>query len=184
IESSSNDSNKMDLDSDNKLSNDKLELVQILLFYPQTLKPRISYNHISKSDDWVRNILFNYDEIRFRKTLRINKSSFFVLVDQIQNHSVFHSNVNNIQTDVRIQLVVTLFCLGSLSTIWAISAQFERVITAIRSLKLEYIKWPQGDYKEEVYREFQKIQGFSLVIGAIDSLHIPFFEAPNRINKD
>ncbi|CAG8815983.1 9553_t:CDS:1, partial [Gigaspora margarita] len=50
IESSSDDSNKIDLDSDNKLSNDELELVQILLFYPQTLKPRISYNHIPKSD--------------------------------------------------------------------------------------------------------------------------------------
>ncbi|RIB20283.1 hypothetical protein C2G38_2179754 [Gigaspora rosea] len=161
--------------SHNKLIDDELELVQILSFYPQTLKPRISYNHIPKSDDWVKNVLFNYDEIRFRKTLRMNKSTFFILVNQIQNHFVFHSNANNMQTDVQIQLAVTLFCLGSLSIIWAIYAQFgnaegtvhlfmERVITAIRSLKLEYIKWTQGDYKEEVYREFQKIQGFPLVI--------------------
>ncbi|CAG8533358.1 13963_t:CDS:2, partial [Dentiscutata heterogama] len=170
-------------------------LVQILSFYPQTLNSQISYYNHPKLDDWVRNILFNYDKVRFRRTLRISKSTFFTLVNQIQNHSVFHSNANNMQTDIQIQLAATLFHLGSLSTIWAISAQFgiaestfhlfiDRVITAIRSLRSEYIKWPQGDFKKEVSEEFQKMQGFPLIIGAIDSSHIPFFEASSRINKD
>ncbi|CAG8801095.1 13468_t:CDS:2, partial [Gigaspora margarita] len=167
IESSSDDNNNnmdLDLDSDNEV-----ELVQILSFYPQTLRPQISHYNHPKSDDWVRNILFNYDEVRFRRTLRMSKSTFFTLVNQIQNHSVFHSNANNMQTDIQIQLAVTLFRLGSLSTIWAISAQFGIA---------------EGDYKKEVHEEFQKMQGFPLIIGAIDGSHMPFFEAPSRVNKD
>ncbi|CAG8617207.1 5550_t:CDS:2, partial [Dentiscutata heterogama] len=61
----------------------------------------------------------------------------------------------------------------SLSTIWAIFAQFGIAEGT-----------PQGDYKKEVFEEFQKMQGFPLIIGAIDSLYIPFFEASSRINKD
>ncbi|CAG8455020.1 8468_t:CDS:2 [Cetraspora pellucida] len=180
VESSSDDNNdNIDVDLNDESSNNDLELVQVLSFYSKTLKPEISHHVHPKSDDWVRNVLFNLDETRFRRTLRINKSVFFALVNQIQNHSVFYSNANNIQTGVHIQLAVTLFHLGSLSTIWAISTQFgiaegtvhlfmDRVITAIRSLRSEYIKWPQGDYKKEVHKGFHQIQEFPLVIGAID----------------
>ncbi|CAG8514486.1 194_t:CDS:1 [Cetraspora pellucida] len=192
IVESSSDDNNMNIDES---SDDNLEIIQTLSFYPRTLNPEISHYTHPKSDDWVRNILFNYDETRFRRTLRMNKSIFFALVNQIQNHSVFHSNANNIQTDIQIQLAVTLFRLGSLSTIWAISSQFgiaegtvhlfmDRVTTAIRSLRSKYIKWPQGDYKKEVHKGFQQMQEFSLVIGAIDGSHIPFLQAPDRINKD
>ncbi|CAG8809809.1 24598_t:CDS:2, partial [Gigaspora margarita] len=115
IESSIDDSNNIDLDSNNKLSDNELELVQILSFYPQTLKEQIYFLY------------------------------------------------------VQIQLAVTLFRLGSLSTIWAISAQFGIAKSTVH-LFME--------------RRISKIQGFSLVIGAIDGSHIPFFEAPSRINKD
>ncbi|CAG8819108.1 14342_t:CDS:2, partial [Dentiscutata erythropus] len=59
-----------------------------------------------------------------------------------------------------------------------------RIIIAIRSLKLEYIVWPSGNYKKEVNTGFEQIQGFLVVIGAIDESHIPLFEAPSKENKD
>ncbi|CAG8818881.1 3902_t:CDS:1, partial [Dentiscutata erythropus] len=182
----------MEVDSS---SDDELELIQICSLYPETLNSEPStYNH-PKSDDWVRNVLFNYDEVRFRRTLRMNKPTFFALVDQIQNHSVFHSNSTNLQTEVKIQLAVTLYRLGSPSTIWTNSMLFgiaegtvhlfmDRVVTAIRSLKSQYVQWPSGDYKKEIHNEFEQMQGFPLVIGAIDGSHIPVFQAPDRLNKD
>ncbi|RIB06271.1 hypothetical protein C2G38_2046929 [Gigaspora rosea] len=124
-ESSSNESNNnMDLDSDNKSSDDELELVQICSFYPQILNSEPSHYNHPKSDDWARNVLFNYDEIKFRRTLRMNKPTFFALLNQIKNHSIFHSNSNNFHTEVEIQLVVTLFRLGAPSTIWNVSMLF------------------------------------------------------------
>ncbi|CAG8589141.1 13702_t:CDS:2 [Gigaspora rosea] len=142
-ESSSNESNNnMDLDSDNKSSDDELELIQFCSFYPQILNPEPSHYNHPKSDDWVRNVLFNYDETRFRRTLRMNKTTFFALVNQIKKHSIFYSNSNNLQTNVEIQLAMTLFRLGAPSTIWNVSMLF-------------------GIAKE--------MQGFPLVIGAIDS---------------
>ncbi|CAG8730506.1 728_t:CDS:2 [Gigaspora rosea] len=158
-ECSSNESNNnMDLDSDNKSSDDELELIQFCSFYPQILNSEPSrYNH-PKSDDW---------------------STFFALVNQIKNHSIFHSNSNNLQTDVEIQLAVTLYRLGALSTIWNVSMLFgiaegtvllfmDRVTTAIRSLKSQYVQWPSGNYKKEIHDKFQEMQGFSLVIGIVD----------------
>ncbi|CAG8668214.1 17244_t:CDS:2, partial [Gigaspora rosea] len=47
-----------------------------------------------------------------------------------------------------------------------------------------HVQWPSGDYKKEIHDEFQEMQGFPLVIGAIDGSHIPLFQAPDRINKD
>ncbi|CAG8510430.1 2254_t:CDS:1 [Dentiscutata heterogama] len=190
--SSDENNNNMEVDSS---SDDELELIQICSLYPETLNSEPStYNH-PKSDDWVRNMLFNYDEVKFRRTLRMNKPTFFALVDQIQNYSVFHSNSTNLQTEVKIQLAVTLYRLGSPSTIWTNSMLFDiaegtvhlfmdRVVTAIRSLKSQYVQWPSGDHKKEIHNEFEQMQGFPLVIGAIDSSHIPVFQAPNRLNKD
>ncbi|RIB30202.1 hypothetical protein C2G38_1949014 [Gigaspora rosea] len=149
----------MDLDSDNKSSDDELELIQFCSFYPQILNPEPSHYNHPKSDDWVRNVLFNYDETRFRRTLRMNKTTFFALVNQIKKHSIFYSNSNNLQTNVEIQLAMTLFRLGAPSTIWNVSMLFgiakgtlylfmDRVISAIRFLKSQYVQWPSGDYKK------------------------------------
>ncbi|CAG8832681.1 21351_t:CDS:2, partial [Gigaspora margarita] len=168
-ESSSNESNNnMDLDSDNKSSDDELELIQLCSFYPQILNAEPSCRNHPKSDDWVKNVLFNYDETRFRRTLRMNKPTFFALVNQIKNHSIFHSNSNHLQTNVEIQLAVTLIRLGAPSTIWNVSMLFGIA----------------EDYRKEIHAEFQDMQGLPLVIGAIDGSHIPLFQAPDRINKD
>ncbi|CAG8773039.1 11646_t:CDS:1, partial [Cetraspora pellucida] len=53
VESSSDDNNdNMDIDLNNESSDDDLELVQALSFYPRTLNPEISRRTHPKSDDW------------------------------------------------------------------------------------------------------------------------------------
>ncbi|CAG8683307.1 28008_t:CDS:2 [Gigaspora margarita] len=124
----------------------------------------------------------------------MDKSTFWMLVDKIKFHSVFYSNSYHNQTDIAIQLAVVLYRLGSNASLWTIATLFgkceqtilnflDRLIIAIRSLKDEYIVWPQENYRKEVHEEFEKF-GFPMVIGAIDGSHIPLMEAPSKINKD
>ncbi|CAG8583868.1 12125_t:CDS:1, partial [Dentiscutata heterogama] len=155
----------------------------------------IVHNKIPKSKDWAQNCLFNYNDKEFRKTLRMDKKIFWALVEKIKYHPIFYSNSNHLQTSVELQLAVTLNRLGTKSTLWTIATLFgfcettilnflDRIIIAIQSLKSEYIVWPSGNYKEEVNAKFEQIQGFPMVIGAIDGSHIPLFEAPSKENKD
>ncbi|CAG8547755.1 14107_t:CDS:1, partial [Cetraspora pellucida] len=81
-------------------------------------------NSVPKSNDWVQNCLFNYNETEFRKTLRMDKKTFWILVEKIQYHSVFYSNSNNFQTNVELQLAVALNRLGTKSSLWTISTLF------------------------------------------------------------
>ncbi|CAG8532683.1 13039_t:CDS:1 [Dentiscutata heterogama] len=89
------------------------EFDEYLALYYKILNSKINYNKIPKSYDWVQNCLFNYRDKEFRKTLRIDKPTFWMLVDKIKFHPVFYSNSNNNQTNITIQLAVVLYRLGS-----------------------------------------------------------------------
>ncbi|CAG8849468.1 16980_t:CDS:1, partial [Racocetra persica] len=130
-------------------------------------------NNVSKSNDWVQNCLFNYNESEFRKMLRMDKKTFWTLVEKIQYHPVFYSNSNNLQTNVELQLAVALNRLGTKSSLWTISTLFgiceatvlnflNRIIIAIQSLRSEYIIWPSENYQQEVNTGFKQIQGFPI----------------------
>ncbi|CAG8822740.1 17312_t:CDS:1, partial [Dentiscutata erythropus] len=112
----SNDQDAMDID----------EFDEHLALYYKILNSEISYNKIPKSYDWVQNCLFNYKNKEFRKTLRMDKSTFWMLVDKIKFHPVFYSNSNNNQTDIAIQLAVVLYRLGSNASLWTIATLFGR----------------------------------------------------------
>ncbi|CAG8496085.1 4426_t:CDS:2 [Dentiscutata heterogama] len=76
---------------------------------------------INISNFWYRNILFKYDEKRFRIALRMNKQTFWKIIDMIKNNLVFNSR----QRPIELQLSVVLFLLGRKSTIWDIATRFE-----------------------------------------------------------
>src|SRR5688572_9469208 len=73
--------------------------------------------------------------------------------------------------------------LGSKCDIFEIASKFgiskgsvskyqQQITKAIKSLKQQYINWPQGLYKAEVKKSFEDVCGFPNVIGAIDGTHI------------
>jgi len=156
---------------------------------------RTMYKQI-KSQDWYETVLYHYDESRFRHMLRMSKSAFNKLVDQIHKHEVFQQHPGKRpQKPVEFQLAVTLRRLGSKCDVFEVASKFgisegsvltyqTRVIKAIKSLKHQYIVWPQGSYKEEIKQAFEDISGFPHVVGAIDGSHIPLFEAPSVKNKE
>ena len=144
-----------------------------------------------KSYHWYETILFNYDDTRFRKTLRMSQSTFCKIVYKICNHQ----NFKNQRILIEKQLAVVLYRLGGKSTIWDISSKFgiaegtvilftSRIISVLKSLKSQVIIWPCDTYHQEVHNGFEEKQGFSNVIGALDGTHINLLEAPCKINKD
>ncbi|CAG8785643.1 23690_t:CDS:1, partial [Dentiscutata erythropus] len=183
-----------------ELSDDEMDLdledeMNLDLNSQNLLNTEVICNKVPKSYDWVQNYLFNYNESEFRKTLRMDKKTFWALVEKIQYYPIFYSDSNNLQTSVELQLAITLNQLGTNSSLWTISTLFgvceatvlnfiNRIIIAIQSLRSEYIVWPTENYRQEVNIGFEQIQGFPMIIGAIDRLHIPLYEAPSKDNKD
>src|SRR2546429_1547294 len=165
----------------------------MLFFIASHQKSPIIYNKI-KSNHWYEAILFNYDNIRFRKTLRVNQSTFWNIVNKIHNHEIFLSQPRQ-QASIEKQLAVVLYRLGGKTTIWDICSKFgiaegtvqlftSRIIVALKSLKSQVIIWPRNDYHQEVHKGFEEKYGFPNIIGALDGSHMNLFEAPSKPNKD
>ncbi|CAG8492102.1 26155_t:CDS:2 [Gigaspora rosea] len=127
----------MDLDLEDEMN--------LYLNNQNLLNTEVVHNNVPKSNDWVQNCLFNYNEPEFSKTVRIDKKTFGLY---------------------------SLNRLGTNSSLWSISTLSE------------YIVWPSDNYRQEFNTGFEQIQGFPMVIGAIDGSHIPLYEAPSKDNKD
>ncbi len=166
---------------------DLIKEILLVLSSSRYLTPR-NYS-ISKSQHWWCEILPLYDDIRFKKVLRMEKQHFIKLVQVLQNDTIFQSEGNKPQAPVELQLAIFLRRLGSKDDIVSICSRFgvsegtiilyvNRVIKAIRNKKSEFIQWPRNNNRIAVHTGFQAIGGFQNVIGAIDGTHFILNEAP------
>jgi hypothetical protein len=151
------------------------------------LESRI-YN-VAKSQAWWHLIVPKYDDIRFKRIMRMDSQSFQNFLIKIQSHPIFQPTSNNQQAPVELQLAVFLRRVGSKDEIFGICSRYgisegtvylycKRVMTAILSLKSELVKWPTGELRRMVHLGFNNIGGFNNVIGAIDGTHIILGTAP------
>ena len=175
-------------DNDDELV-DNDDLIKEILLVLSSLRYLVPRNHVVKSQHWWYEILPLYDEIRFKKVLRMEKQQFNKLVQILQNDTIFQSKGNKPQAPVELQLAIFLRRLGSKDDILSICSRFgvsegtvilyvNRVIEAIRNKKSEFIQWPNNDNRVTVHAGFQAIGGFQNVIGAIDGTHFILNEAP------
>ena len=109
---------------------------------------------ISKSN-WNINILFDYNDIRFRKYVRMNRKSFVRLMNIVKNDFIFYSNSNRSQILVSQQLFVVFHKFNhddiecdfkSSADLWDIFENhvfncIKKVIIAFYRRRDEYIKW-------------------------------------------
>ena len=151
------------------------------------LESRI-YN-IAKSQEWWHLIIPKYDDLRFKKIMRMDSQSFQNLILKFESHSIFQPTGNKPQAPVELQLAIFLQKIGSKDEIFGICSRYgisegtvylycKRVMIAILSLKHELIIWPTGELRKMVHLGFNKIGGFNNVIGAIDGTHIILGNAP------
>ncbi|GBC00351.1 hypothetical protein RclHR1_03820016 [Rhizophagus clarus] len=131
------------------------------------LEPRI-YN-IAKSQYWYHNILPSYDDIRFKKIMRMFPENFKKLVNLLSSHSIFQTNNVKKQAPVELQLAVFLRRLGSKEDVFSICSLYgiaegtillycKRIMKAVISYKSNYIKWPTNEQDREfVHDGFESI---------------------------
>lgn len=120
----------------------------------------------------MADMLYSYDEKGFKAEVRMDKASFRQIVNILGRHPVFHNKSRNKQTPVWIQCYVAFRRLGSYGNANSLirnghNAGFsegcvvkfmDRVITAILSLRKQYIYWPDADERARIRSRFQKIE--------------------------
>jgi hypothetical protein len=154
------------------------------------LEPRM-YN-IAKSQHWYHNILPSYDDVRFKKVMRMFPENFEKLVNLLSSHSIFQTNSVKKQAPVELQLAVFLRRLGSKEDVFSICSRYgiaegtvllycKRIMKAIISHKSDYIKWPTNEQDREfVHDGFKSIGGIEDIIGTIDGTHFILQNAPKK----
>jgi hypothetical protein len=156
--------------------------------------PRGAYRR-PKSQHWYENTVQHYNDMEFRKTFRLNKSTFDNLIKDIEGDAVFCNNSRCKQKPVKLQLAVFLKTLGSVSSRWDVSTHFgisqgtvclycDRVSKAIKNLRDRVVVWPQNADRSAIISGFQEMAGFPGVVGAIDGTHINLWCAPTAKDKD
>jgi len=186
------DSDEKEDDFDNKNDSKTEENNVVFLGLSSLLDSRYSSSRIynvSKSQEWWRSIVPDYDDIRFKKIMRMDPQSFLNLITKIETHSIFQSTGNKQQAPVELQLAIFLRRIGSKDEIFSICSRFgisegtiylycKRIMLAILSLKNSLVIWPTGESRKIVHSGFKNIGGFENVIGAIDGTHIILGIAP------
>ena len=87
-----------DTDSEEEEDNELFVLSLLALNEERYLEPRI-YN-VAKSQHWYNDILPTYDDVRFKRLMKMDPQSF--------QHSIFQSTGNKQQTPIELQLAIFL----------------------------------------------------------------------------
>jgi hypothetical protein len=176
-------------DSDEEEISEIFILSLLALNEARYLEPRI-YN-VAKSQYWYNNILPSYNDIRFKKIMRMLPENFKALVNNLIDHPIFQSNNAKQQAPVELQLAVFLRRLGSKEDVFSVCSRYgiaegtvllfcKRIMKAIISLKKKYIKWPTEHAREFVHDGFKSIGGIEDIIGAVDGTHFILQNAPQK----
>ncbi|PKY14463.1 hypothetical protein RhiirB3_519639 [Rhizophagus irregularis] len=176
-------------DSDEEEISENFILSLLALNEARYLEPRI-YN-VAKSQYWYNNILPSYNDIRFKKIMRMLPENFKALVNNLIDHPMFQSNNTKQQAPVELQLAVFLRRLGSKEDVFSVCSRYgiaegtvllfcKRIMKAIISLKKKYIKWPTEHAREFVHDGFKSIGGIEDIIGAVDGTHFILQNAPQK----
>lgn len=184
-DSESNDSEEEQFDTED---NEIILLGLSSLLDSRYLESRI-YSSVAKSQEWWHLIVPRYDDVRFKRVMRMDSQSFQNLITKIETHSIFQSTGNKQQAPVELQLAIFLRRVGSKDEIFSICSRYgisegtvylycKRVKLAILSLKSELVVWPTGELRKMIHLGFKNIGGFNNVIGAVDGTHIILGTAP------
>jgi hypothetical protein len=155
------------------------------------LVPRVN---LPKTEIWIRNIVGDDPDKRFRMFFRMSQPSVANLLRLIERHPIFYNESTMPQRPVSHQLLTFLFFMaadGSAGSWVRIGAQMgigegtvqlyvNRVLTAILSREEELIVWP--DPNTESYRKTTDLHllrhGLPDCLGFVDGTQFPIFRKP------
>ena len=135
---------------------------------------------------------YNYSDTEFLSCFRMLKSSFFKLVDLLQNNDIF----NKEQRPVEAQLLCFLYFYGTTDTnATKIGRMFgfgkgtvllykKRVEIAITSLKNSVISWPDENERQLISKRFFLEYKFPYCVGIIDGTYLLLRNKPELCGED
>jgi hypothetical protein len=84
-----------DTDSEGEEDDNELFILGLLALNEEHYLKTHTYNSVVKLKHWYNDILPAYDNIRFKKILRMLPENFKLLVNLIKNHSIFKVIIQN-----------------------------------------------------------------------------------------
>lgn len=159
-----------------------------IMYNTRYLVPRVV---TPKSTEFASAFFHNLPDRLFRQLTRMDKPSFFKLVEMISDHSIFSNNSLYQQAPVVLQLAVCLdrvghegngACLNRLIPTWGVSTGSlvnfsKRCFVALESVLAEEVQWPNREQREVIKQHFTGY-GFSGCVGLIDGSLIPLSQGP------
>lgn len=142
-------------------------------------------------------ILTNADE--FRTMFRMTRTSFVELYHKLKDHQIFKiDGAGRPQFDIILQLMILLnyFSLNgngqnftSIGKMFHVSKGacrdcFNRVLSAVLSLKEEFIVWPDDSGRKEISNRFLVTYGLPDCVGCIDGTLINLVQKPEWMGHD
>ena len=141
-----------------------------------------------------REFFLKWDDEEFVKMCRMKKESFLKLLRLIEDHPVFNNNSFVAQTDVHIQLAVTLRRLShdgtgnsidQIATLFGISKgsvtnYTQRCFKAINDNLGHLMRWPNKEQRELSAAAIKKYHFFRNCIGYIDGTHFRLAQKPTK----
>jgi hypothetical protein len=147
--------------------------------------------HIPKSMDFVENYFLEQSDSQFRVITRVNKETFFYLVELLKNSPIFQNNSKCPQAPLHWQLACALDRLGNNGQgvsharskfLWGLGQgtvhlYTQRVIEALCAMKDEWIRWPDATERRHISRQLAR-KGFPGAVGFVDGTTIPIHKKP------
>ncbi|XP_065186091.1 putative nuclease HARBI1 [Sycon ciliatum] len=147
---------------------------------------------VPRQRDYVEVVVPLQSDADFRGHFSLHRATVEIVCTKLSQsvHMAVQGNGGRKPIPVRKQLLVTLWWLGSKSTIREVADKFglskstvwhsvRRVCFALQDMAPLLICWPQGQGAERTQAEFHSAQHIHGVMGAIDGCHIPI-AAPNE----
>ncbi|KAI1006478.1 hypothetical protein K3495_g1737 [Podosphaera aphanis] len=182
-----------EIDGDHELQETVAELLMISV-ESRHLRSQISTHRYD--DPWDFERLFGSPDDVFRYQVRKGKVEFVALHNKIQDHPVFHSNSNQRQIPVKLQLALTLEILGANRDSADVTAFYgshvigkgtvvkvTRVITASLSLQAKCLHWPDQQRRAEISTVMES-EGFAGRVGFVDGTLLRLRQRPGFLDGD
>lgn len=181
-------SDEEELDDDDEITGDNPEELLELIYSQRYLEPRVL---VPKSREWAERVLPNHDDRRFRRTLRMSRSSFHFVLENIQSHRVFLKKKGS-QLPVEIQLQISLYRFGRFgngASVADVAERFgvsegvvikstRRVVKAIISLEDVYLSWFTASEAANMKKRILVESGFRNCLGFLDGTTIVLADKP------
>ena len=138
-------------------------------------------------------MLDSYDDKGFKSEVRMDKASFYRIVDMLKEHPTFHNRSRNKQVPVWVQCFIAFRRLGTYGNAnsllrnahhsgyseGSIVNYMDRVVTAILALHDRFVKWPNAEERSKIKYRIRSKSGILGAVGIVDGTPVIFSQRPS-----